>query len=133
MILKRPMRMSHSSCMSDSTSRASRRGDTLPVLMAFCWVLLQKGCILTPDISPAQTSADSPASVALLAPASTPGERLAGHPSPHRTTRSGDASPPALEPASDLTAIRLILQAIAILKPELMRESPLSQYDRMSI
>ncbi|MDH4152158.1 MAG: hypothetical protein OEV01_00080 [Nitrospira sp.] len=132
--------------MMSSTSRTPRRWDVLPLLLAFCWVLLQKGCVLTPDISPAQTPADSQASVASPAPALAGEEQLGGHQLPRGGTRSGDAGRPSLRQASELlreaatmidnndrTAIRLILQSIAILKREVMEEAPLFQYDRVSI
>ena len=46
------------------------RWGTVPMLLTFSWLLLQKGCVLSPDMAPAQTRLDSPTSFLVSAQAS---------------------------------------------------------------
>ncbi|MDH5641591.1 MAG: hypothetical protein OEY28_09880 [Nitrospira sp.] len=128
-----------------------RRVVSAPVLVALCWFCLQKGCAWNPDISPAHV-VEAPGVVVTGQEPSTAGlskempmldppavQLLALAPTEQRSTNQPlqQASHLLREAASlvdknDRRAIRLILQAIAILKHEIMREADGPEHDRIS-
>jgi hypothetical protein len=128
---------------------SSRQSLLIPVLTVVCWLFVQKGCVLTPDISPAGPLLN--AETAAAPPAFGGGERaerLAHHASvanEHATGGTQRSKSRSLRHASELlrkaavlldkndrSAIRLILQAIAILKHEIMHGIDAPEYDRIS-
>lgn len=134
-----------------STPPYRRRILTGLTLAAVSWVFLQKGCVLNPDIAPAQTVADTGAvaaqSVMTVAADDAP---VSVQSLPNRQERrmprmdQGAPNKPlrqashllrqaaAMLDKNDRGAIRLILQAIAILKHEIMRGADGLDYDRIS-
>jgi hypothetical protein len=52
-----------------------KRWGTIPMLLTFAWLLLQKGCVLSPDMVPAQTGVDARSRVTVSAPVMA-GERV---------------------------------------------------------
>lgn len=62
------------------------RWGTVPMLLTFSWLLLQKGCVLSPDMAPAQTALDSPTSLVVSGHASRSGK------APSRVQRSHEFS-----------------------------------------
>lgn len=128
-----------------------RRIFTIPILTAVCWVCLQKGCVWNPDLSPAQALLNTAAAV--TEPVPVPLGRDKGLP-PHIFSVRKDGGLPgthhgspnwslrqassllrraaAMLDKNDRTALRLILQAIAILKHEIMRGADGPEYDRIS-
>lgn len=128
-----------------------RRIFTLPILAAVCWICVQKGCVWNPDMSPAQALVSTAAAV--TEPVQATAGRDEGLP-PRIISVRKDGGPPgtdqgapnrSLRQASSLlrqaaarldkndrTALRLILQAITILKHEIMRGAEGPEYDRVS-
>ena len=126
---------------------------SLPVLAALCWLCLQKGCIWNPDISPAHALVDTnPTVVSGQEAAASGGEEAAAIDNrtlvtPMALPNGDQMSPnPSLRQAStllrqaatlldrnDRAAIRLILQAITILKQEIMQDVQGLEYDRISL
>lgn len=118
----------------------------MPILATVFWLFLQKGCVLTPDISPAHSITDmrpdsiEPAYVAVVK------EELAeSQVIPGTTTQTVVTRSQSLRHASELLkkaavmlekneriAVRLILQAIAILKEHVLRGSDSLEYDHVS-
>jgi len=68
------MRSTHNFPVTGAHSFTSKRWGTIPMLLTVAWVLLQKGCVLSPDIAPAQTMADARSRVIVSASAMA-GER----------------------------------------------------------
>lgn len=121
------------------------------VLATVGWLCLQKGCVLNPDISPAHAIADTGA-VAIRsvmggqAPETTASARSFQNRKERRPPRMDQGAPSRpLQQASSLLrqaaarldqndrrALRLILQAITILKHEIMRGTDGPEYDRIS-
>ena len=128
-----------------------RRIFAIPILAAVCWMCLQKGCIWNPDLSPAHDLVGTGAVVTEPIPATS--ERNEGYPphifsvqknlglpgthqgSPNRSLRQASSllrRAAAMLDKNDRTAIRLILQAITILKHEIMRGADGPAYDSIS-
>ena len=139
------MGMSQNIVARQSDPLTSRRWHTTSILVATFLLLFQKGCVLTPDISPAQTCPDGPAHRESTATPLTGEEEpfrlysgqnnLPSSNSPHRAL--GEASQLLRQAAkmldkNDRTAIQLILQAITILKDEVTRDTHASVYERIS-
>jgi len=118
----------------------------IPIFTAVCWLISQKGCELTPDVSPARTFADVGSSTSQpVADSSLKGESAqprAPHP---KSLSSEEQKSRSLRHAGELlrkaagaldknerVAIRLILQAIAILKREVMQGIDAPDYDHVS-
>jgi hypothetical protein len=131
--------------------RFRRRIYTIPILTAVCWVCVQKGCVWNPDMSPASAFVNTPAAVTEPAPATSRrdeglppyvfsvrkdgGSPGADQGAPNRSLRQASnllRQAAAMLDKNDRTAIRLILQAITILKHEIMRGSDGSGYDSIS-
>lgn len=93
----------------------------LPILTIGFWLFAQKGCELTPNPSPTRALAE------------------AGSQSPEPKIRSLHRASALLRQAADmvekdnLLAVRLIRQAIAILKHEVMPGIDAQDYDRISM
>lgn len=128
------MRMLQISGGTSTQSLPPRRWSSTPLILTVCWVLFQKGCILTPDISPAQTRSDLPAWPTMPAPPVPVGDQFGGHQVPHTPPGSSNTGNPSLKQVrtllrqaatmidnNDRTALRLILQAVTMLKQETMR------------
>lgn len=115
------------------------------IVLATCFILFQKGCVLTPDLSSAYISSDTPVYATVRASALV-GE---GEPfqldirqnapllsdSPRQTRRRAShllRKAAAMIDRNDRTAIRLILQAINILKHEVLKGTNKSDYERVS-
>ncbi len=117
-------------------------------LAAVSWVLLQKGCVLNPDIAPAHAVVDTGAVAAQSVAADEATVSAQALPNrqerrlPHRD--QGAPNQPlrhashllrqaaAMLDKNDRGAIRLILRAITILKHEIMRGADGLDYDRIS-
>jgi len=128
----------------------SRRLFLIPALTVALWLFLQKGCVLTPDISPAGMRIDvevlAEPAVGVGAERTDPVVYYAPLADAHSTSRTQKPKNRSLQHASNLlrkaavlldqndrSAIRLILQAVAILKHEIMREADAPEYDRVSV
>lgn len=128
-----------------------RRIFAIPILAAVCWMCLQKGCIWNPDLSPAHDLVGTGAVVTEPIPATS--ERNEGYPphifsvqknlglpgthqgSPNRSLRQASSllrRAAAMLDKNDRTALRLILQAVTILKHEIMRGADGPEYDTIS-
>lgn len=114
---------------ADICSLPPRQWSSTPLILTLCWLLLQKGCVLTPDISPARTLFDLLACPTMPAPALRIGDQFLGHQDPYGDPRPSDTGSPSLKQVSallrqaatmidshDRNALRLILQAVTILK-----------------
>lgn len=120
-------------------------------LAAVCWLFLQKGCVLNPDIAPAHVSVDTGAVTAQPVTTVESRETTASAQSlPNRQERrlprmdQGAPTQPlrqastllrqaaAMLDKNDRGAIRLILQAITILKHEIMRGANGLEFDSIS-
>ena len=139
------MRMLQISGGTSAHSLPLRRWSITPLILTVCWVLFQKGCVFTPDISPARTLSDLPAWPTMPVPALPVGDQSGEHHVPHGVPGSSNTGNPSLKQVStllrqaatmidnnDRTALRLILQAVTILKQEIMRGSAEYDYDRIS-
>lgn len=117
----------------------------IPILTAVCWLISQKGCVLTPDVSPALTFADVGTSTSQLPAVSVEEGESAKPQSPHANSLSSEAKSRSLRQAGELlrkaaaaldknerVALRFILQAIAILKHEVMQGITEPDYDHVS-
>ena len=129
-----------------------RRIFTIPILTAVCWMCVQKGCVWNPDMSPAHALVNTPAAVTEPVPATSRRDeglsphvfsvRKNGGPpgtdqgAPNRSLRQASnllRQAAAMLDKNDRTAIRLILQAITLLKHEIMRGADGPGYDRISL
>ena len=128
-----------------------RRIVSAPVLVALCWFCLQKGCAWNPDIPPAHVVMASdlvvigqepstaglseempvldPPAVQLFASATTE-QRSTNQSLQQAGNLLREAA--SLVDKNDRGAIRLILQAIAILKHDIMREADGPEHDSIS-
>ena len=122
-----------------------RRFLIVPVLTAVCWFISQKGCELAPDVSPARTFAGVATSTSQPVTVSAEKGEPAPPRAPYAKSLSSEAKNLSLRHAGELlrkaataldknerVAIRLILQAIAILKHELMQGIDEPDYDYVS-
>lgn len=128
-----------------------RRNVAILILTAVCWMGAQKGCVWNPDMSPAHALVNTPAAVTEPVPATS--QRDEGFPpqvfsvrrdggppgadqgAPNRSLRQASSllrQAAAMLDKNDRTAIRLILQAITILKHEIMRGADGPAYDSIS-
>lgn len=131
--------------------RFRRRILTIPILTAIGWMCVQKGCVWNPDMSPAHALVNTPAAVTESVSATSRrdedlpprvfwaqkdgGPPGAGQGTPNRSLRQASnllRQAAAKLDKNDRTAIRLILQAITILKHEIMQGADGPEYDRIS-
>lgn len=139
------MRMIQICGRAGTDSLPPRPWSITPLSLALCWILFQKGCVLPPDTSPARPSSDMPAWSTVPAPALPVGGQFIEPQVPHAAPRFSDTDNPSLKQVStllrqaatmidnnDRTALRLILQAVTILKQEAMKGSTQYEYDRVS-
>jgi hypothetical protein len=131
---------------SRSNSFFGRRIVAVPVLAAVFWLFFQKGCVLTPDISPTHSITDMRPDSIEPAYVTVGKEELAeSQVIPGTTTQPVEPRSQSLRHASALLkqaavmlekneriAVRLILQAIAILKEHVLRGTDSSEYDHVS-
>lgn len=125
---------------------------SVPLLVAVCWVCLQKECVWNPDLSPAHAVVDTDTAVTQPGSAYAGQEEAVSTPIPptlttiaspdgdrRSTNRSLRQASSLLRQAAamldnnDRTAIRVILQAITILKHEIMRGGDGLEFDRISL
>lgn len=127
---------------------------SVPILAALCLLCLQKGCIWNPDISPAHAVWDTNrAVVSGQKPLTSEAEEVdstRNYPIILRPVALPDTDQALINPSlrqasgllrqaatlleqNDRAAIRLILQAITILKQEIMQDVQGSEYDRISL
>lgn len=130
-----------------------------PVLMALCLLCLQKGCIWNPDIAPAQAAWDTHTTIVsgvseqegtasgwnksdltrhhpLLTPVALPTLPKSGQVSTNPSLRQASGllrQAATLLEQNDRAAVPLILQAITILKQEIMQDGQSYEYDRVSL
>lgn len=139
------MAMTQNCEMVRSNPCVPNRWYIIPILIATCFVLFQKGCVLTPDLSSAYISPDTLAYTAVCS------SNLVGEDepfrldirqnapllsdSPHQTRRRAShllRKAATMIDRNDRTAIRVILQAINILKHEVMKGTNESDYEHVS-
>jgi len=126
---------------------------SFPMLAVLCWLCLQKGCIWNPDISPANAAVGahtpviseqewavagwedlvSPRNLPILMPLTVPHDGQAVTNQSLRQASGLLREAAALLDRNDRGAIRLILQAITILKQEIIDNTQGLEQGRISL